>query len=245
MAMALGMAVSVHAPRYRFGRPGSGVVVAASLAELLESADIASLHCSLNQQTRGMIGRDAFAAMPRGSWLINVARGPVVDEAALIEALQSGQLGGAALDVHAQEPMHRAHPLLAMDNVVLTPHVAGATLQWPSARTPRPRETCSQPWPVTRRPTVRGQPGGFPMSGDATQADIVVVGAGLAGFCAAIEAAGRGAEVLLLEKQARVGGSTVLSGGSMAFAGTDAQESAGIADSNEPARTRPAGCRRA
>ena len=127
MATALGMTVSTYAPRFRHGAPTLPVEGATSFADLLRRADIVSLHCPLTDQTRGMMDKAAFATMPRGGWLVNVSRGAVVDEAALLDALGSGQLGRAALDVHASEPMPQTHPLFAMDTVVLTPHVAGAT----------------------------------------------------------------------------------------------------------------------
>ena len=98
-----------------------------SLTELLEQADIVSLHVPLNDSTRGMIGTKELAAMQPHAVLINTCRGGVVDEAALIAALQSDALRGAGLDVFAQEPPDTQNPLLAMSNVVLTPHVAGVT----------------------------------------------------------------------------------------------------------------------
>jgi phosphoglycerate dehydrogenase-like enzyme len=74
-----------------------------------------------------MINRRAFELMKPTAFLINVARGAIVDEAALVEALRTGQIGGAGLDVVTEEPIDPAHPFLQMDNVVLTPHFAGAT----------------------------------------------------------------------------------------------------------------------
>jgi D-3-phosphoglycerate dehydrogenase / 2-oxoglutarate reductase len=129
MAEGLGMAVCVHAPRYRQGAPSGNVRAMSSLAALLERSDIVSLHCPLTDETRGMIDGSAISGMRKGAWLINVSRGAVVDEGALLDGLRSGQLGGAALDVHAHEPMPAEHPLFALNNVVLTPHVAGSTIQ--------------------------------------------------------------------------------------------------------------------
>ena len=97
------------------------------LDELLPQADIVSLHVPLNDGTRGMIGAKELEAMRPHAVLINTCRGGVVDEVALIAALQSGALRGVGLDVFAQEPPETQNPLLAMDNVVLTPHVAGVT----------------------------------------------------------------------------------------------------------------------
>jgi glyoxylate reductase len=96
------------------------------LPELLERADIVSLHVPSSPETRGMIGRDAFAQMRAGTLLVNTSRGDVVDEAALIEALERGQLGGAGLDVFAQEP-RVPEALVAHPRVVALPHIGSAT----------------------------------------------------------------------------------------------------------------------
>lgn len=104
------------------------------LAELLSGSDIVSLHAPLTPATRGMIDAAALSLMRPGSWLINTARGGLVDDEALVEALRRGHLAGAGLDVFSQEPMPADHPLLSLENVVLTPHVAGATLDTWSRR---------------------------------------------------------------------------------------------------------------
>jgi lactate dehydrogenase-like 2-hydroxyacid dehydrogenase len=96
------------------------------LHALLGAADVVTLHCPLTPETRHLIGGDAFAAMQSSAVLVNTARGPVVDESALVDALQRGALAGAALDVFEQEPIV-SEELLAMENVVLTPHLASAT----------------------------------------------------------------------------------------------------------------------
>lgn len=93
----------------------------------LARADIVALCCALTPETRGLMGSSEFAAMKPGAMLVNVARGPVCDEAALIAALASGQLGHAALDVTAEEPLPEASPLWHMPNVVITPHTGGET----------------------------------------------------------------------------------------------------------------------
>ncbi|WP_069299267.1 NAD(P)-dependent oxidoreductase [Neptunicoccus sediminis] len=102
-------------------------VESVSLPELLKRADILVLSCPLTDATRGLIDRAAIQSMKSGAILVNVARGPVVEEDALIEALQSGHLGGAAIDVFAKQPLPIDHPLMALGNVVLTPHIAGLT----------------------------------------------------------------------------------------------------------------------
>lgn len=100
---------------------------AASLPELLAEADIVSVHVPLDRDTRGLIGADELALMRPGAVLVNASRGPVVDEAALVFALESGHLGGAALDVFEVEPLAADSTLRRMDNVFLNPHVAGGT----------------------------------------------------------------------------------------------------------------------
>ena len=99
------------------------------LRQLLPRVDILSLHCPLTEQTRGLIGAKELALLRPGSLLINTARGPVVDEAALLAALESGHLGGAGLDTFDIEPLPQGHPLARLPQVLLTPHVAGVTRQ--------------------------------------------------------------------------------------------------------------------
>lgn len=99
---------------------------ARALDSLLAEADVVSLHVPLTASTRHLIDRDALAKMKPGAFLINMARGAVMDEQAVVDALRSGRLAGAGLDVFEDEP--RVHPALpAMDNVVLTPHLGGCT----------------------------------------------------------------------------------------------------------------------
>lgn len=98
-------------------------------ADLLAQSDFVSLHLPSLPSTRGSIGSDDFHTMKNTAFFINCARGDVVNEDALIEALRSGEIAGAGLDVFADEPFRYDTPLLSMDNVVLTPHMAGSTWQ--------------------------------------------------------------------------------------------------------------------
>lgn len=98
----------------------------ASLERLLAESEIVTLHTVLNDQTRNLIDRERLAAMRAGALLINTSRGGLVDEDALYEALSSGHLGGAALDVFSSEPPGN-HPLLGLEQVIVTPHVGGST----------------------------------------------------------------------------------------------------------------------
>lgn len=94
----------------------------------LAAADIVVIVLPLTPATRGLFDKDAFAAMRPGAYLINVGRGPIVVEADLIEALRSGHLAGAALDVFEQEPLPADNPLWELDNVIITPHMSGPSL---------------------------------------------------------------------------------------------------------------------
>jgi glyoxylate reductase len=108
--------------RVLFTARGGGV----PFEELLQHSDVLSIHCPLNAKTRHLIGPSELLQMKRGALLINTARGPIVDEAALVAALESGHLGGAALDVFENEPT--VHPgLVGRDDVVLLPHLGSAT----------------------------------------------------------------------------------------------------------------------
>jgi glyoxylate reductase len=97
------------------------------LDTLLRESDFVTLHVPLLPQTSGMIGAPQFALMKPTAYLINAARGPVVDERALIAALQAGRIAGAGLDVYENEPAPSSNPLLAMENVITLPHVGSAT----------------------------------------------------------------------------------------------------------------------
>jgi glyoxylate reductase len=99
-----------------------------ALEHLLGTSDIVSIHCPLTDETRRLLNRERIALMKRGSILVNAARGGIVDEAALHEALATGHLAAAGLDVFEKEPPEPANPLLHMDQVIVTPHVATGTL---------------------------------------------------------------------------------------------------------------------
>ena len=106
-----------------------GVKLQSSLEAVLGSADFVSLHMPLTAETQHLMNAERFAQMKQGSFLINCARGGVVDEAALIQTLDEGHLAGAGLDVFSHEPPPPDHPLLKRDNVVATPHIAGGTVE--------------------------------------------------------------------------------------------------------------------
>ena len=118
-----GMTVIAHT---RSGAGGDGVA-AVDLASLLERSEVLVLCAPLTEATRGILDAAAIARMRPGAILVNVARGPLVDETALLAALTSGHLAGATLDVFASQPLPQDHPLMALPNVILTPHMAGIT----------------------------------------------------------------------------------------------------------------------
>jgi D-3-phosphoglycerate dehydrogenase len=105
----------------------AGATAVGSLDELFPSCDIVTLHCPSTARTRRMINASTLAKMKRGAILLNLARGDLVDTAALVEALRSGQVGAAALDVCDPEPIPTGHPLSSMPNVILAPHIASAS----------------------------------------------------------------------------------------------------------------------
>lgn len=98
-----------------------------SLDDLVAAADILVLCCPLTPETTGLLSRERIGRMKAGAILVNVSRGPVVDDAALISALQEGRIGGAALDVFSTQPLPSGHPYFGFDNVIVTPHLAGIT----------------------------------------------------------------------------------------------------------------------
>jgi phosphoglycerate dehydrogenase-like enzyme len=128
IAQALGMKVIAWSQNLTAERCAQvGVALSPSKEALLGQADIVSLHVVLSPRTRGLIGAKEFALMKPGAYLVNTARGPIVDEAALLEALQQKKIAGAAIDVFALEPLPVNHPFRKLDNIVLTPHLGYVT----------------------------------------------------------------------------------------------------------------------
>ena len=123
-AKAFGLRVVTHDPFVPADVLSKAGVEGVGFDELLAMSDIVSIHAPLMPATRGLFNADVFRKMKKGALIINTARGPLVDEDALIAALDGGQLGGAALDVVATEPLARDSKLLGRDNVILTPHTA-------------------------------------------------------------------------------------------------------------------------
>ena len=125
-ALAFGMKVVAHDPYVAPSFAQQLKVTMVPLDELYAQSDYITLHVGLTPQTNGMINADAIGKMKKGVRLVNCARGELLNEAAVVEALQSGQLGGAALDVYSHEPL-KDSPLMTLPNVLLTPHIAGST----------------------------------------------------------------------------------------------------------------------
>lgn len=126
VAAAFGMEVLAYARHRRFEEKDFRY---ATLDELYAESDIISLNCPLTKENAGMINADSIAKMKPSAVIVNTARGGLIDEAALAEALNSGRIRGAALDVLAKEPAREDNPLLTAKNVVITPHIAWATVE--------------------------------------------------------------------------------------------------------------------
>lgn len=105
------------------GRPGPDGTLLVPLAALLVTSDVVTVHLRLSDESRGLLGEDRLRSMKEGAVLVNTSRGAVVDEQALVDALRTGPLGAAGLDVFADEPLPNDHPLRSLPNAVLTPHV--------------------------------------------------------------------------------------------------------------------------
>lgn len=126
ICQALGMSVIAYDPYLPPEAARERGIRLTDLEEVLQSGDVVSIHAALTEETRHMIGEPELALMKRTAYLVNCARGAIVDEAALAESLRRGVIAGAGLDVYEAEPP-AGSPLLALDNVVLTPHVAAST----------------------------------------------------------------------------------------------------------------------
>ncbi|MEX2643287.1 MAG: D-2-hydroxyacid dehydrogenase family protein [Acetobacterales bacterium] len=127
VGLAFEMDVVAWSPNLTDERAAEAGVKRVSKEELFATSDIVSVHIVLSDRTRGVVGRDDIARMKKTACLINTSRGPLVDEAALVDALRSGAIAGAGLDVYDQEPLPLDHPLRDMPNIVVTPHTGGFT----------------------------------------------------------------------------------------------------------------------
>jgi len=123
-AQAFGIKVIAHDPFAKADVFKAANVESVDLDTLFKTSDYVSVHAPLLPATRGMMNAAAFAKMKKGAYIVNTARGPLIDEPALIAALDSGQIGGAGLDVVATEPLTKDSPLLGRDNVIISPHTA-------------------------------------------------------------------------------------------------------------------------
>jgi D-2-hydroxyacid dehydrogenase (NADP+) len=128
--LAASFGLRISAIRRRVDQPApegvDEVLPPGRLQDVLARSDVVVLAAPLTGSTRCLIGRGEVAAMKPGAWLINIGRGRLVDDAALVEALQNGHLGGAALDVFTHEPLDPASPYWNLPNVIVTPHISGA-----------------------------------------------------------------------------------------------------------------------
>jgi phosphoglycerate dehydrogenase-like enzyme len=127
LAKAFGMNVIAWSPNLTAERCKEVGVNYATKEELFSTADIVTIHVVLSQRSRGLVGREDLARMKPTSYLVNTARGPIVDEAALLETLSERKIAGAAVDVFSVEPLPTDHPFRKLDNIVLTPHLGYVT----------------------------------------------------------------------------------------------------------------------
>src|SRR5208283_4628336 len=125
-AGTFGMEIMAHDPFVSASVAKDQRIRLATLDEIYAAADYLTLHVGLTPQTTGMINAESLKKMKKGIRLVNCARGELVDESALVEALQQGHVAGAALDVFVHEPL-KDSPLAALPNVILTPHIGGST----------------------------------------------------------------------------------------------------------------------
>jgi phosphoglycerate dehydrogenase-like enzyme len=129
MAQAFGMNVIAWSPNLTPAKCAEAGVGYASKEELFATADIVTVHVVLSERSRGLVGASDLARMKPTSYLVNTARGPIVDEMALLETLQQRKIAGAAIDVFSVEPLPVNHPFRELDNIVLTPHLGYVTAE--------------------------------------------------------------------------------------------------------------------
>ena len=129
IASGFGMRIIVFDPYLTTQDPRLNGIQLVGLKQLLKESDFVTVHVSLNKETRGMIGEKELNLMKHTAYLINTSRGPVVDEGALVAAITKGKIAGAGLDVFENEPIEPDNPLLGFDNVVLSPHIAGGSVE--------------------------------------------------------------------------------------------------------------------
>jgi phosphoglycerate dehydrogenase-like enzyme len=127
LGQAFGMSVIAWSPNLTVERAGEHGVRAVTKRELFAESDVVTIHMPLSERSRGLIGADDLAAMRPTGYLINTSRGPIVDEAALIDALRDGRIAGAGLDVYDVEPLPTDHPLRSLPNTLLLPHIGYVT----------------------------------------------------------------------------------------------------------------------
>jgi len=127
LAQAFGMKVIAWGPTLTQERAAKAGATYMSLEEVLKAADVVSVHLKLSDQSKGLLNETRLRLMKKSAYLVNTARGAIVDESALVKLLQENGIAGAALDVFSEEPLPPNHPLLQLDNAVLTPH-----LGWPT-----------------------------------------------------------------------------------------------------------------
>jgi D-3-phosphoglycerate dehydrogenase len=164
-AKPFGFRLLAHDPFVAAAQAERYGVTLVGLDELLAQADIVSVHAPLTAKTRYLLGAREFALMKPTAYVLNTARGPVIDQGALIAALQAGRIAGAGLDVFEREPLEADSPLVGMENVLLTPHTAGMSDSSQIAvrhRTARNiAAALTGAWPETRdllNPQVKGHP---------------------------------------------------------------------------------------
>ena len=127
LAQAFGMNVIAWSPNLTPEKCQEAGVTYASKEELFSTADIITIHVVLSQRSRGLVGREELALMKPTAYLVNTARGPIVDEGALLETLTQKKIAGAGIDVFSVEPLPVDHPFRKLDNMVLTPHLGYVT----------------------------------------------------------------------------------------------------------------------